>query len=120
MYFEFQRGRGLSEKVAEMETFRDILCRQIDTLQGYFDSCASAVSNGAVQECRSLYIDWCCFLFIEYEFNPENDKAKSRNLQIELLSTNCFMKKKLEYAAQATIKIAEIIIKDCDINFAFV
>lgn len=46
----FKRGRGLSEKVAEMETFRDILCRQIDTLQGYFDSCASAVSNGAVQE----------------------------------------------------------------------
>lgn len=48
----WQRGRGLSEKVAEMETFRDILCRQIDTLQGYFDSCASAVSHGAVQECR--------------------------------------------------------------------
>ena len=23
-----------------METFRDILCRQIDTLQGYFDLCA--------------------------------------------------------------------------------
>ena len=23
-----------------METFRDILCRQIDTLQSYFDSCA--------------------------------------------------------------------------------
>ena len=24
----------------EVETFRDILCRQTDTLQGYFDSCA--------------------------------------------------------------------------------
>ena len=23
-----------------METFRDILCRQMDTLQSYFDSCA--------------------------------------------------------------------------------
>ena len=23
-----------------METFRDILCRQIDTLQSYFDTCA--------------------------------------------------------------------------------
>jgi len=34
----------------EMETFRDILCRQIDTLQSYFDSCASAVNQGAVQE----------------------------------------------------------------------
>ena len=24
----------------EIETFRDILCRQTDTLQGYFDTCA--------------------------------------------------------------------------------
>ena len=24
----------------EMETFRDILCRQVDTLQTYFDGCA--------------------------------------------------------------------------------
>ncbi|XP_033749928.1 ceramide transfer protein-like isoform X2 [Pecten maximus] len=46
----FKRGRGLKEKLAEMETFRDILCRQIDTLQSYFDSCASAVSQGAIQE----------------------------------------------------------------------
>ena len=42
-----------------METFRDILCRQIDTLQGYFDSCASAVSQGAVQECKFYgHIPW--------------------------------------------------------------
>ncbi|KAK7492548.1 hypothetical protein BaRGS_00016214 [Batillaria attramentaria] len=46
----FKRGRGLKEKLAEMETFRDILCRQIDTLQSYFDSCASAVFQGATQE----------------------------------------------------------------------
>ena len=30
----------MREKLLEMETFRDILCRQIDTLQSYFDSCA--------------------------------------------------------------------------------
>ncbi|XP_067666749.1 ceramide transfer protein-like [Haliotis asinina] len=46
----FKRGRGLREKLMEMETFRDILCRQVDTLQSYFDSCASAVSHGVVQE----------------------------------------------------------------------
>lgn len=46
----FKRGRGLKEKVAEMETFRDILCRQIDTLQSYFDSCASAMQHGAAQD----------------------------------------------------------------------
>lgn len=38
----FKKGRGLKEKLAEMETFRDILCRQIETLQGYFDTCAEA------------------------------------------------------------------------------
>ena len=36
----------------EMETFRDILCRQIETLQSYFDSCASAVAHGTINECR--------------------------------------------------------------------
>ena len=35
---------GISEKLAELETFRDILCRQIDTLQSYFDACASSVA----------------------------------------------------------------------------
>lgn len=36
-----QKNAGLREKLLEMETFRDILCRQMDTLQTYFDSCAS-------------------------------------------------------------------------------
>jgi len=35
---------GLKEKLAEMETFRDILCGQIDTLQGFFDQCAQSAS----------------------------------------------------------------------------
>ncbi|XP_061135347.1 ceramide transfer protein-like isoform X1 [Syngnathus typhle] len=41
----FKKGHRLCEKLAEMETFRDILCRQVDTLQKYFDSCADAVSK---------------------------------------------------------------------------
>uniref|UniRef100_T1IZW2 Ceramide transfer protein n=1 Tax=Strigamia maritima TaxID=126957 RepID=T1IZW2_STRMM len=40
----FKKGRGLREKLAEMETFRDILCRQTDTLQSYFDACAESVA----------------------------------------------------------------------------
>jgi len=40
------KGKGLAEKLAEIETFRDILCRQIDTLQGYFDMCAAASTSG--------------------------------------------------------------------------
>lgn len=40
----FKRSsRNLREKLAELETFKDILCRQIDTLQKYFDYC---VDNG--------------------------------------------------------------------------
>uniref|UniRef100_A0A8C4QJI0 Ceramide transfer protein n=1 Tax=Eptatretus burgeri TaxID=7764 RepID=A0A8C4QJI0_EPTBU len=35
-----KKGRGLREKLAELETFRDILCRQVDALQKYFDACA--------------------------------------------------------------------------------
>ncbi|GAB6018962.1 hypothetical protein CHUAL_000603 [Chamberlinius hualienensis] len=40
----FKKGRGLREKLAEMETFKDILCRQVDTLQSYFDACAESVA----------------------------------------------------------------------------
>ncbi|XP_007548864.1 collagen type IV alpha-3-binding protein-like isoform X2 [Poecilia formosa] len=42
------KGHSLREKLAEMETFRDILCRQVDTLQKYFDSCAD-VSKDELQ-----------------------------------------------------------------------
>lgn len=39
----FERtGRNLREKLAEMETFKDILCTQIDTLQEYFNSCSES------------------------------------------------------------------------------
>lgn len=51
--FYCQRGRGLREKLAEMETFRDILCRQVDTLQSYFDACASAIIRKNVHD--SMY-----------------------------------------------------------------
>lgn len=38
----WQKARGLREKLMELETFRDIVCEQIDTLQSYFDACAGA------------------------------------------------------------------------------
>lgn len=40
-----KRSLGLKEKLAEMETFKDILSRQVDTLQGYFDACANSQSK---------------------------------------------------------------------------
>ncbi|KAK3923745.1 Ceramide transfer protein [Frankliniella fusca] len=40
-----KKARGLKEKLSELETFRDILCGQIDTLQTYFDECAQT-ANG--------------------------------------------------------------------------
>uniref|UniRef100_A0A286XKM4 Ceramide transfer protein n=1 Tax=Cavia porcellus TaxID=10141 RepID=A0A286XKM4_CAVPO len=45
----FKKGHSLREKLAEMETFRDILCRQVDTLQKYFDVCADTVSKDELQ-----------------------------------------------------------------------
>ncbi|XP_077398529.1 ceramide transfer protein-like isoform X1 [Vanacampus margaritifer] len=45
----FKKGYSLREKLAEMETFRDILCRQVDTLQRYFDGCADGVSKDELQ-----------------------------------------------------------------------
>jgi len=43
----YKRGRGLREKLAEMETYRDILCTQVDALQSYFDTLAQQSYNGA-------------------------------------------------------------------------
>ncbi|XP_071395986.1 ceramide transfer protein isoform X3 [Centroberyx affinis] len=51
------KGHSLREKLAEMETFRDILCRQVDTLQKYFDSCADAVSKDEFQRDRVVEED---------------------------------------------------------------
>lgn len=53
LYLFLQKGHSLREKLAEMETFRDILCRQVDTLQKYFDGCADAVSKDELQRDKS-------------------------------------------------------------------
>ena len=37
--------RSLTEKLHEMETYRDILCKQIETLQSYFDACSDVAQN---------------------------------------------------------------------------
>ncbi|XP_075397296.1 ceramide transfer protein isoform X2 [Tenrec ecaudatus] len=50
----FKKGHSLREKLAEMETFRDILCRQVDTLQKFFDACADAVSKDELQRDKGL------------------------------------------------------------------
>ena len=60
MCLDVQRGRGLREKLAEMETFKDILSHQVDSLQNYFDACASAVMQHTVHDCkfRSVHITY--------------------------------------------------------------
>lgn len=45
----------MREKLAEMETFKDILCNQMDTLQRYFDECIeTTTSNGINENSNSL------------------------------------------------------------------
>lgn len=59
-----KRGtRSLKEKLAELETFKDILSQQIDTLQKYFDNCAelSKKSSSSINETATSKID---------DFNP--------------------------------------------------
>ncbi|CAL1567935.1 unnamed protein product [Knipowitschia caucasica] len=53
----FKKGHSLREKLAEMETFRDILCRQVDTLQKYFDSCGDAVCKDELERDKILEED---------------------------------------------------------------
>ncbi|KAL1115010.1 hypothetical protein AAG570_007833 [Ranatra chinensis] len=60
----FKKGRGLKEKIAEMETYRDILCEQMDTLQTFFDVCARAASSKGtdlkemIAKCKTCNINY--------------------------------------------------------------
>jgi collagen type IV alpha-3-binding protein len=49
--------QGLAEKLAECDTFKDILCQQIDTLQSYFDACAEISDYLRKSEERSSPLD---------------------------------------------------------------
>ena len=51
------RDQALAEKIAECETFRDLLSRQIETLQGYFDTCSSVAGILNSNELSAANID---------------------------------------------------------------
>ncbi|KAM3610294.1 uncharacterized protein V6R79_001969 [Siganus canaliculatus] len=77
----FKKGHRLREKLAEMETFRDILCRQVDTLQKYFDSCADAVSKDEFQRDGAVEEDEDDFLATtkpDSECNHNNNGSKEK------------------------------------------
>lgn len=67
-----KRGHGLKEKLAEMETFKDILCRQVETLQAYFDACANSLTKGFEpyhKEFEKLAID-----DVDDEYDDDDDE----------------------------------------------
>ncbi|CAI5667535.1 collagen type IV alpha-3-binding protein isoform X4 [Oreochromis niloticus] len=77
------KGHSLREKLAEMETFRDILCRQVDTLQKYFDSCADAVSKDELQRDKIVEDDEDDFpnTRTDGEFLHNNNGSKEKLFQ---------------------------------------
>uniref|UniRef100_A0A8C4I1Y9 Ceramide transfer protein n=1 Tax=Dicentrarchus labrax TaxID=13489 RepID=A0A8C4I1Y9_DICLA len=79
----FKKGHSLREKLAEMETFRDILCRQVDTLQKYFDGCADAVSKDELQRDRIVEDDEDDFpnTRTDGEFLHNNNGSKEKLFQ---------------------------------------
>ncbi|CAK9303561.1 unnamed protein product [Gordionus sp. m RMFG-2023] len=72
-----KRGLGLREKLAEMETFRDILNHQIDNLQHYFDSCLRLnhppCGNGCNNRLRPNVIGESVCTHYENGFKPDDD-----------------------------------------------
>ncbi|XP_034094659.1 ceramide transfer protein-like isoform X2 [Gymnodraco acuticeps] len=77
------KGHSLKEKLAEMETFRDILCRQVDTLQKYFDGCSDAVSKDELQRDRIVEDDEDDFpnTRTDGEFLHNNNGSKEKLFQ---------------------------------------
>ncbi|XP_053737964.1 ceramide transfer protein-like isoform X2 [Synchiropus splendidus] len=74
------KGHSLREKLAEMETFRDILCRQVDTLQKYFDGCADA-SKDELQRDRMVEDDEDDFPSTRGDFLHNNNGSKEKLFQ---------------------------------------
>ncbi|KAK2582663.1 hypothetical protein KPH14_004941 [Odynerus spinipes] len=73
-----KRGvRGLKEKLAEIETFKDILIKQIDTLQKYFDNCADNAKNASSKENK-----------IETKFNPAEQSVDFKGEAITFKATS--------------------------------
>ncbi|CAH8824141.1 unnamed protein product [Trichobilharzia szidati] len=52
----FKRNHGLKEKLAEMETFKEILCKQVDSLQAYFDACSAIVQHHGHENIEKWFI----------------------------------------------------------------
>ena len=48
-------GHDLSSKITELETYRDIVCRQVDILQAYFDS----LTEGNYKSSRCVHVCVC-------------------------------------------------------------
>uniref|UniRef100_A0A4W6CC29 Ceramide transfer protein n=1 Tax=Lates calcarifer TaxID=8187 RepID=A0A4W6CC29_LATCA len=82
----FKKGHSLREKLAEMETFRDILCRQVDTLQKYFDSCSDAVSKDELQRDKIVEDDEDDFpnTRTDGEFLHNNNGSKEKHWMLSL------------------------------------
>ncbi len=72
-----QKGYSLREKLAEMETFRDILCRQVDTLQKYFDNCADIESKDELHRDKGEEIEFCyvSFIWLRDQFGFRQEKT---------------------------------------------
>lgn len=73
----FKKGRSLREKLMEMDTFREILCRQVDTLQTYFDSCADTAISNSVHDDQGVQDDIFEDDQIDHDADDEMDGLSS-------------------------------------------
>jgi hypothetical protein len=80
------KDRGLKVKVAELETYRDILNQQIDTLQKYFDACYLSFpqGDGGFSEEMSVDLDTPTPTALENE-NPFFNSIKSGKVSLLFL-----------------------------------
>ncbi|XP_076322975.1 ceramide transfer protein [Tachypleus tridentatus] len=85
----FKKARGLRVKLAEMETFRDILCRQVDTLQSYFDACADTVTAANDKE-SDTHLDE--LEDVEDNGTTQDPPVNSEDILCDLPSRSCRFK----------------------------
>ncbi|XDV20254.1 hypothetical protein PO909_025607 [Leuciscus waleckii] len=82
----FKKGYSLREKLAEMETFRDILCRQVDTLQRCFDNFADADSKDELRRDK-VSDDEENFPTLRPDYLNNNNSSKEKLFPVDSLKS---------------------------------
>ena len=67
---------GLHEKLEELDTYRDILVKQMDALQSFFELCSSLNSGSSEIHCEYLFFTISVIVFLLFMYPSSRIKIR--------------------------------------------